>query len=286
MNREKKKQINRAMKALVQKEPHFNINEVRVIVAIEHAIARLSASPDLAEHLVFKGGFVLLKSYESSRFTRDADALAVAISKEKLSALVQAALSVDLDDGLWFGDVQVQELTEQGEYGTYRFDCAFQIGDPDLKKLHKLSRIHIDVGFSDRLAAKPENQVMPSLLEHEDPVTWKIYPIEYIIAEKLQTLFDRGSANSRAKDVYDLIYLFPRAGDRYSLMTAIKRTFENRGTAMPESFMEQATGIDKTILSYGWSGVKILQEKPNFESAWNTLVIHLKGLDEDFSTPR
>jgi hypothetical protein len=108
MNREKEKQINRAMRTLVQKEPRFNINEIRVIVAIERAIARLSSSPDLAEHLIFKGGFVLLKYYESSRFTRDADALAVDISKENLCNLLQTALTADLDDGLWFGDVQVQ----------------------------------------------------------------------------------------------------------------------------------------------------------------------------------
>lgn len=281
MNSEKEKQIIRTMKALVQKDPRLNINEVRVIVAIERAIARLSVSPDLVEHIVFKGGFVLLKSYESSRFTRDADALAVAISKEKLSTLVRAALSVDLDDGLWFGDVQVQELTEQGEYGAYRFDCAFQVGEPDLKKLHKLSRIHIDIGFSDRLSSMPESQVMPSLLEHEDPVTWKIYPIEDIVAEKLQTLFHRGSANSRAKDVYDLIYLFPRTNDRRALIAAVRRTFENRETIMPKSFERQAAEIDKTILSYGWPGVKILQGKPDFEAAWAMLMGHFLDLDKD-----
>ena len=67
MNREKTKQIIRAMKALVRKNPRFSINEVRVIVALERAIARLSQSKYLGAHLVFKGGFVLLKSYESLR---------------------------------------------------------------------------------------------------------------------------------------------------------------------------------------------------------------------------
>lgn len=142
------------MKALVKSEPRFNINEVRIIVAIERAIARLTATPDLAEHLVFKGGFVV------------------------------------------------------------------------------------------------------------------------------QTLFDRGSANSRAKDVYDLVYLFPRCKDRGALMAAVRRTFENRETRLPESFVKQVNQIDNTILSHGWPGVKILQEKPDFESAWETLIKHLKGLDD------
>lgn len=185
MNREKATEITRAMKALVKSDPRFHINEIRIIIALERAIARLSRNRELSEHLIFKGGFVLLKSFESQRFTRDADALAFAISKEKLKDVVIKALAEDLDDGLWFGDIKLQELTEQGEYGAYRFDCAFQIGEPDLKKVHKFSRIHIDVNFSDRLPTKPSAQTMPSLLEHEEPVTWRVYPIEYIVAKKV-----------------------------------------------------------------------------------------------------
>lgn len=280
MNSEKEKQISRAMRQLVQNEPRFNLNEVRIIVALERAIARLSAFPELQEHLVFKGGFVLFKSYESLRFTRDADALAISVSKESLGNLVQKALLADLDDGLWYGDVQLHELTEQGEYGACRFDCAFQIGNPDPNKIHKLSRIHIDLGFSDRLPNKPFDETMPSLLSHEEPVSWKIYPIEYIVAEKLQTLFDRGSANSRAKDVYDLIYLIPKCGNNTALIEAIKKTFANRGTEIPDSFANRANEFDRTILSAGWPGVKILKEKTDFETAWQALTKCLQALDE------
>lgn len=279
MNREKANQINRAMKQLVQKEPRFNLNGIRIIVAIERAIARLSALSELAKHLVFKGGFVLLKSYKSSRFTRDADALAISIPKEKLSVLIRKALVADLDDGLWFGDIQVRELTEQGDYGAYRFDCAFQIGEPDLKKIHKLSRMHIDVSFNDRLPTQPRDEIMPSLLNYEEPVSWKIYPIEYIVAEKLQTFFDRGSANSRAKDIYDLIYLMPRCNNHEALAAAIKKTFENRNTEIPSSFINRAHEFDNTILSKGWPGVNILKEKPDFETAWKTLMNFLKDLE-------
>lgn len=276
MNREKTKQLTRAMKALVQRDSRFHINEVRIIIALERAIARLLQNKAISEHLIFKGGFVLLKSFESRRFTRDADALAVAISKTKLRDLVCAALSTDLEDGLWFGDIQVRELTEQGEYGAYRFDCAFQIGETDLKKFRNFSRIHIDMGFNDRLPAKPADQTMPSLLEYEEPVTWKVYPIEYIIAEKVQTLFDRGSANSRAKDLYDLIYLLPRCSDRTKMMGAIQRTFKNRGTRMPTSFLTEAKSFDRTILKAAWPGIRVLDNKTGFDEAWETLMDHLK----------
>lgn len=282
MNREKEKQILRSIKALVQKEPHFNANEVRIIVALERAIARLLRSKELSEHLIFKGGFVLLKTYMSLRFTRDGDALAVSIDKEKFKSFVSQALAVDLDDGMWFGDIQITDLEDQDRYGAYRFDCAFQVGEPDLKKVHKLSRINIDVGFSDRLPMKPPDQTMPSVLEQQPPVSWKVYPMEYIIAEKLETLYDRGSANSRAKDIYDLIYLIPRCADKKKITDAIKETFKNRETSLPTSFVEKADEFDQTILRSAWPGIKVFEEKLEFDEAWEALRKQLKDLDEYF----
>lgn len=280
MNPERAKQIVRGIKNLVKNGSPFNVNEIRIILALECAIARLSFSQELAEHLIFKGGFVLLKSYDSFRFTRDADALAVIITKEKLKRLVYAALSVDLDDGLWFGDIQMRELTGQGEYGAYRFDFAFQLGKPDLGKLRKLSRVHLDVSFNDKLPSKPLDQVMPSVLEREEQIVWKIYPVEYIIAEKIQTLIERGSANSRAKDIFDLNFLLPRCKNREALLLAIKNTFENRGTALPSSFAACVRQFDERILNAAWPGIKILDEKVKFDIAWNTLINILEALDE------
>ena len=69
--------ILRKIKALASRDSRLSINELRVIIALERAIARLEYEPILAEHLVFKGGLVLLKSFDSLRFTRDADALAI-----------------------------------------------------------------------------------------------------------------------------------------------------------------------------------------------------------------
>jgi len=283
MNREKAKQITRAIKSLVKNDPRFRPNEVRIIVALERAIARLLRSKDLQEHLIFKGGFVLLKSYESLRFTRDSDVLAVSISKGQLKDLVCQALAFDLEDGMWFGDIQVSEMEEQGEYGSYRFDCAFQVGEPNLKKVHKFSRIHVDVGFSDRLPDQAiTGQMMPSVLEYEMPISWKVYPMEYIIAEKLETLYDRGSANSRAKDVYDLVYLFSRSPNEKKILDAIRLTFENRKTAIPESFVRDAEKFDKTILKAAWPGIRVLDDKLEFEEAWEKLRNYLKDLDEHF----
>jgi len=49
---------------------------------------------------------------------------------------------------------------------------------------------------------------MTSMLPYEEPVSWRIYPKEYIVAEKIQTIYERGSANSRAKDIYPSQFRF------------------------------------------------------------------------------
>ena len=63
-----------------------SINHVRVLLALERIIARLQKHPILSEHLIFKGGFALLKTIHASRYTRDVDAIARDISKEKVLA--------------------------------------------------------------------------------------------------------------------------------------------------------------------------------------------------------
>lgn len=280
MNAAKAKKVIQQLKLVAGRDPHLSINELRVIVALERAIARMERSELLAEHLIFKGGLILLKLYHSGRFTRDVDALALSISKTDLSNLVSMALKIDLEDGLWFGDVQVHDLQEQGQYGAYRFDCAFQIGEPDNSKIHKLPRIHIDIAFSDRLTSNPVKVDMPSLLPYETPVSWRVYPLEHIVAEKLETLIKRGSSNSRAKDVYDLAFLIPLCDDDMKLRHAILETFRNRGTSFPSTLVKAVESYDVTVFKTAWTSVRVFENKPEFESIWRKLVSKLTRLDQ------
>jgi len=107
MTEEAAKRALQAMKVAVQ-ESQLTLNEIRVVVALERAVARITETDTLLKHLVFKGGFVLMKNFESPRFTRDVDALALGISKEKTKLLVCKALQTGTDDGLWFGDIKIR----------------------------------------------------------------------------------------------------------------------------------------------------------------------------------
>jgi predicted nucleotidyltransferase component of viral defense system len=281
MNRDAKgRRVMEALKKLSKATKGGSLNELRMVVALERAIARLESHPRLSSHLIFKGGFVLLKTVDTSRFTRDVDALALGVSRESVPNMVERALKMDLDDGLWFGDLKVEDLVDQGPYGGYRFKCAFQIGNPpkEKDKIKKLSQIHIDMGFGDAVESVSEKQLMPSILPEGKPVSWSIYPLEYIFAEKLEALFSRGSANSRAKDIYDMPLIFPKC-DMSELLKAINRTFLNRGTRVPNSFATSAGEFDLSILRSAWPSVELSDDSQSFDSAWRELLTCLHVLD-------
>jgi predicted nucleotidyltransferase component of viral defense system len=284
MNQEQKaRKIRAQLTRLANTKGSWSINELRIVLALERIVARLIHHSELEKHLVYKGGFVLMKALGSDRFTRDLDALGVGIDKDEVAKLVPLALDADIQDGFWFGDVQIKPLDEQGEYGAIRFDCAFQIGDPQIYKLAKLSRIHFDVGFGDTIPTRLENSNSESLLKGENPISWKVYPPEFIFSEKLQTLVQRASSNSRAKDVYDLALLYEKCKHKKSLSEAVTATFKTRKTEIPESFHDFAKGLNLRQIEASWKSVRIAQEL-DFETVWQRTLSMLKKFDADFGT--
>ncbi len=285
MSREKKaNEVRNAILKLVKQGIGLSANEIRVVLALERIVAHLSADPKLEKHLIYKGGFVLLKTLGNSRFTRDLDALGVGLSKAEIAKLVPAALARDLQDGFWFGEAQVEDLEAQGEYGALRFDCAYQIGDPPSKKeaIKKLSRVHFDVGFGDAITTDLKRTAMPSLLSTGSNTSWRVYPPEFIFSEKLQTLVHRESGNSRAKDIHDIAILFSQC-DQKTLIAAIQETFARRKTELPSSFFDFANGLDTRMLASSWGNVKMSGEGQAFTEAWNLTKSHLAKIDLAFA---
>jgi hypothetical protein len=284
MNREEKaRKIRAELTQIASGKDSWSINELRIVLGLERIVARLIHHKELEKHLIYKGGFVLMKALGSDRFTRDLDALGVGIDKDKVVKLVPLALDADIQDGFWFGDVQIKPLDEQGEYGALRFDCAFQIGDPQTDKLSKLSRLHFDVGFGDTIPKQLATTSSESLLKGESPISWKVYPPEFIFSEKLQTLVSRASANSRGKDVYDLALLFEKCEDKKSLNEAVKATFKTRQTDIPESFHDFAKNLNLKQIEASWRSVRIAQDL-DFETVWKRTLAMLKKFDEGFKT--
>ena len=260
----------------------MSVNELRIIVALERIVSRVSGNKYLADHLIFKGGFVLFKIYDSSRFTRDIDALGKDVDIARIKGLVPEVLSRNINDGVWFGDVQVQELIHQGDYGGLRFNLAFQIGDrtQEEKKIRKFPRVHFDIGVGDFIPDDLKDTHTQLLTDEKESLTWKIYPAEFIFSEKLQTLVRLGSENSRAKDVYDLLWLFDRCNSELDLKFAIGKTFQQRETDIPNSWSDFFGSLSPDLIKKSWGAVQIVDSTLSYEQAWPKLREVFKKLPE------
>ena len=258
-------------------------NELRVVLALERMVARLQASSRISDALVYKGGFTLLKTTNSVRFTRDLDALAVKVPQGRLVAEIERALRTDLDDGFWFGDFKSDSLPDHGDYEGVRITAAYHLGQaPTPGKIHKLSRAHLDVAFGDTLNEGHQERILSSILSDFEPISWKVYPLEYILAEKLQTIVARGSLNSRSKDYYDITVIFERISIDRRLSTIVTEVFRHRNTERPSSFEKYVGRLDHRILRQSWPSVGLASEV-SFDQCVKRLRQYLDRLDRVMS---
>jgi hypothetical protein len=97
-----------------------------------------------------------------------------------------------------------------------------------------LDRLSVDVGFGDAVTPAPVEIDYPTLLDNPAPHL-RAYPVETVVAEKFEALTTLGMANSRLKDFYDLWLIAQTFELRLSsLVDAVQRTFDRRGTALPQ----------------------------------------------------
>jgi len=251
---------------------------LETVFLIERLVARLIADKVLSQRLVFKGGFVGLKVYESPRYTVDLDALLVKANIESILELAKEKAESDLNDGVWFRFEDQVDLKTQGEYGGIRHVYRAGIGEV-LKNLKRAQVINFDLGIGDPVTPGPQKKETPSLLSNNEELIWSVYPIETIIAEKLHALISHGDQNSRSKDVHDLAIFLPKADDKV-LKEAVKKCFEYRETDVPTSFSNTLKELDTTRLEQGWtSAIASIPNAPAFKAAFEAVVKSMKKMD-------
>lgn len=246
----------------------------RTLFLLERALARLVLDPDLHKGLVFKGGFVAMRVYGSERFTTDLDATLQSISSELAVKKIRKSMAEDISDGAWFLFESEEAAAGQGEYEgiSLKFRCG--IGDPPTK-LEKALRIGIDIGVGDPVTPGSVSTQTSATLGY-DEISWSVYPVESMIAEKLHALLHLGSRNSRSKDIYDLNLFWDRA-NLVALKGAIERTFMHRKFKVPSSFADAVAAIDTTILRRGWSSAMAsISDKKIFEEVLDDLIVKIR----------
>ena len=198
--------------------------------AMERLLYRLSKSTH-ADRFVLKGALLLrVWSETQSRATMDIDLLGNTRGEESvIRAHIRDVLTVDVpDDGLAFDpdSIRTELITEGADYVGVRIRF---LGALDTARIH----MQIDVGFGDVVYPPPVASDLPTILDFPAP-RLLCYSRESSISEKFEAMVKLGTLNSRMKDFYDIRLLAQEFDfDGYKLVTAVRLTFERRGTTLP-----------------------------------------------------
>lgn len=174
------------------------------LYALEGFLARLAASRH-AHHLVLKGG-VLLAAYDLRRPTADIDFAAPAQSREidhvrqLVVEVARTVLPPGQDDGLQFdtSDVHAESIRDEDEYNGVRVTLRAR-----LATAHET--FHVDINVGDPIWPHPETVHVPRLLGGQIDLLG--YPIPMVLAEKVVTAGQRGTASTRWRDFGDIYML-------------------------------------------------------------------------------
>ena len=216
---------------LAQKTKGVDYNLILLRFVQERFLYRLSMSA-YRENFFLKGG-ALLFAHErfAARPTRDMDFLGDHISrdKENIKRIMLEISSIACEeDGVTFecgeDDVWLEDITMEKEYNGTRVHMTAHMDTI-------VQPFSIDVGFGDVIVPHPAQLDYPLLIESLPAVNVEAYSLETVVAEKFQTMIDRGTINSRMKDFFD-VYTLLKADkvDDELLKEAVVEVFANRGT--------------------------------------------------------
>lgn len=227
----------------------------------ERLLYRLSEST-FRERFILKGGALLYAFDEfTPRPTLDIDFAGNRIDNDKENILntFRTIASMNYDaDGIVFlpESLTAQDITVDKEYPGVRISLTGFLGTYRQK-------LTLDIGFGDVIVPCPVEMHYPVLFDSMEEPDILVCSLETVVAEKFQTMIDRGRFNSRMKDYFDLFRIltaheFDSDG---CLGDAIAATFSNRGTVYAE---------DHDFFSSGFG------QDPAMNQQWNSYVRKLK----------
>ena len=184
-------------------------------------LARLAVSAH-KDRFILKGGLYLSNVLGiDNRYTMDLDFYLkkTAMEINNVTNIIKDICAIDIHDGIVFKVLEATGIRQNDDYGGF-----------EIKVLGKLDNVRcefsVDVATGDPIIPTEINYGYRCLVT-DDILQIKAYSVEFVIAEKLETVLERQTANSRSKDFYDLFMLrqtHKNATSSGSLSKACKET--------------------------------------------------------------
>ena len=224
------------LKALIKnKSKELNISPQFLLqnYYMECFIARLSHS-EYADRFIIKGGFLISSLVGlNNRSTMDIDTTVknLSVNESEISKTLSYICSIPADDDFTFIFDHVEPIREDDEYHGFR---AFLFVDYEVMR----GTLSIDITTGDSIYPNITRRKIIRCFD-SDIINVFSYPLETVLAEKIETIITRGILNTRPRDFYDVYILTKTQGyNAETLRKAIFATAEHRGT---KAIMEAET---------------------------------------------
>lgn len=164
-------------------------------------LSRLAISK-YKNNFVLKGGLYLSSLLGiDMRSTMDIDFYIkkVLMEREKILRIINEISLINIDDGIIFQILKINNIRNDDKYGGFQ---VLILGKLDNVKC----QFGIDIATGDPIIPKEQNYEYKCLVTGES-LPLKVYSLESVVAEKIETILSKGISNSRSKDFYDLFVL-------------------------------------------------------------------------------
>ena len=220
----------RQLKDLVRNLAKSSGIEAHVLIRrymMERLLERISLSL-YKDSFILKGGMLVSALVGvDTRATMDMDATVkgLPVTASNMELILAEIIDIPIDDGIQFRIKGSRDIMEEMEYSGVRISIEALMDN-------SVTPLKLDISTGD--AITPREIRYPYKLMFEDRIIpLMVYPLETVLAEKLETILSRSTFNSRMRDFYDVQVLqesFSQELDTSTLAKAFTATAEKRGS--------------------------------------------------------
>ena len=208
---------------------------------MERFLERVSSSKYNGSFILKGGMLVAAFVGVEVRATMDIDTTikGIPVTMVDMERTITEISNIDLEDNVKFRIKKVSEIMDEAEYSGIRFSMDALLDGAVIP-------LKIDISTGDVITPR-EIAYSYKLMFEDRTIPIMTYPIETVLAEKLETVISRSITNTRMRDFYDIhILLKSQNIDADILALALERTAKKRGNF---NLLENAESVLKAVKS-------------------------------------
>jgi len=208
---------------------------------MERFLERVSSSKYNGSFILKGGMLVAAFVGVEARATMDIDTTikGIPVTIVDMERTITEISNIDLDDNVKFRIKKVSEIMDEAEYSGIRFSMDAVLDGAVIP-------LKIDISTGDVITPR-EIAYSYKLMFEDRTIPIMTYPIETVLAEKLETVISRSITNTRMRDFYDIHILLKSQNINADILAlALERTAKKRGNF---SLLENAESVFKIVKS-------------------------------------